>query len=444
MFKFIFWFLFIIFFIVVEAIMIIFERDKPKNIILYTILFLLTNFVGYAIYLISRVIFNKKKNSLQTKKLEDEIFVGLSAKALKDNNTALDCDFFEFNKRAFNASVTSNNTVEYINDYTKFKSTLCDDLKKASHYILLELTKINKTDFEEIKNILQERAEAGLVVKLVTEYRVPTKLKKELKNAGVKVYKFSKYNTLGGIYANKRNRVIIDGNVAYLGSMNVNSKEISGRFDVCNTFLKIKGDVLQEINLSTHKDMIFASGKYLEYVPGDKETSKTNTYIQFVTNESEKNLELLIIKAICTAQKSIQLQLSEFIPTESVTSLLHFAINSNIDVKLMVPLKTKKGDKYYATRAYAKELALLGANVYLYDGFIRFNAITVDDNYVLYGSYVMDREHLGTSLQDIAVIKDVKAVTYFNKIFESGVQNSYRISDAKYMLLREKFFKNFV
>ena len=138
------------------------------------------------------------------------------------------------------------------------------------------------------------------------------------------------------------------------------------------------------------------------------------------------------------------MELSAFIPTESIISLLKFAINSNIQVKLMIPLKNARHGKYFASRAYAKELALLGANVYLFDGYINFNAITIDDEYVIYGSFIVDREHLNTSPQSMLFIKDSKAVKNFNEMFNNGVDNSYRISNAKLMLLREKFFKNFV
>ena len=110
----------------------------------------------------------------------------------------------------------------------------------------------------------------------------------------------------------------------------------------------------------------------------------------------------------------------------------------------MVPLKNNRYGKYFASRAYAKQLALFGANVYLYDGYINFNAITIDDEYVICGSYVIDREHLNTSLQSMLFIKDNKAVKNFNSIFKKGIENSYRINDAKVLLLREKFFKNFV
>lgn len=439
------WFLILsIIYIIMMSIMIIFERDKPRNIIIYTALFLFTQIVGYCIYLISRLFLNKKKASLQTKNIEDEIYVNLSKKALKEVDVNSNCDIVNFNKLAFNANLTVNNNYEIITSYKKLKDSICADIKKASHYILLELTKVNKQDFEPIKNALIEKAKEGVIVKFVHDKFINLRLKKELKSKGVKVYKFSKFNTIGNIYENNRDIISIDGNVAYLSNFNIKKRQINSKFEIMDCFIKLKGDILQSINLELHKDTIFASGKYIEYKKQVANELSNACEMQYVSNQFEKDLELLIIKAISLSKKSIQLQLKEFIPTESIMSLLNFAINSNIQVKLMVPLKSNGHSKFYATRAYSKELALLGANVYLYDGYIRFNAITIDDEYVLTGSYKMDREHIGSALQNVILIKDGKAVASLNKLFENGINNSYRINNAKYMLLREKFFKNFV
>ena len=38
-------------------------------------------------------------------------------------------------------------------------------------------------------------------------------------------------------------------------------------------------------------------------------------------------------------------KVEEFIPTESIMSLLNFAINSNIEVRLMVPLKANRSSR---------------------------------------------------------------------------------------------------
>lgn len=434
----------LIFYVVMMTIMIIFERDKPKNIIIWSILFLFTQLVGYIAYLLSRKIYYDKKRTLVVKQTEDHVYLNLVNHKLSKNNLDINDELFSHNALAFDSVVTKNNNFEIFNSYDKFKDNLKKELKSANNYIILELNKINSLDFEPILETLRDRAEYGVLVKFVYQHRLPMKLKKRLKQSGVRLHRFSKKNDLCKVYDNIRNVIVVDGRVAYLGSLNVTKGQLNPQSDVANAIMKIKGDAVQNINLALHQDTIFASGKYIEYNEYKKEEITNDSILQYVANKYESNIELLIIKAICMAKKSIQMELSSFIPTESIMSLLHFAINSNIDVRLMVPLKTDIGSRFYASRAYAKELALLGANVYLYDGYIRFNAITIDAEYVLYGSFSLDRAHLSTNLQNVCVIRDEKVTHHFNKLFDEGINNSYRINDAKFMLLREKFFKNFV
>ena len=440
---FIFLFLAVLF-IIMMGIMIIFERNNAKNLIVWTVLFIFTQPIGYVIYLLCRIVINKKRNSLTTKELEDEIYLNLSNKSLFNNEIDLKGELFEFNKLAFNASSTENNSYEMFNSYLDFKTDISKTIKKANKTILIQTTKLNPVDFEPLKELLKEKANNNIVVKLVYTKNISRKLIKELKASGVKCYRFSRYNMARNIYFNCKNIIVVDGVVAYLGSLNVSAKQLSGECDVCDCLLKIKGDMVQAISLELHNDIIYASGKYLDFSITENINIKNNNVMQYIVNKHEENMELLIIKAISSAKRSIQIQVDEFIPTSSLISLLNFAINSGIEVKLMVPLMSNKKCKFYATRAHAKELALLGAKVYLYDGFIRFNAINVDDEYIIYGGFTLDREYIGNSLQNILIIKDENAVNHFNSLFSSCINNSYKINNANFMLLREKFFKNFV
>ncbi len=433
----------IVVYIIMLSIMFITERDKPKNIILWALAFFVLSIVAYIAYGVSKLILNKKRLSLSTKQWEDDVYKDLVSNNI--NSTAIKDagDFYDFNHLAYNANTTINNRCKVISSYTQLKNDLIKDLSSATELIIFEVVNVNKLDFEQIKEVLISKANAGVAVKFIYDGVLNPRFKKDLKRSGVKVYKFSKYNTLGGIYKNTRNLVSIDNKVVYAGNFNIQNKQLKQDFDIMDAFLRYEGNVVQDIDLNLHQDVTFASGKFVEFKQ-HTQSSSGSCKIQFVSNSASEDLELLIVKAIITAKKSITLQLDEFIPTESIMSLLRFAINSNIDVKLMIPLKKSKFSTYYATRAYAKELALFGANVYLFDGFIRFNSIVIDGQFVLVGSFNVNREHLNTSLQNIAVIEDKSVVGAFVNLFEQGVDNSYRINDARYMLLKEKFFKNFV
>lgn len=433
-----------IMYIVMMSMMIIFERDKPKNIIIWSIVFVTTQVVGYVIYILIRQVFYKKRNSLVIKEKEDEIYNNLISNKLNKVDISSDDDILSFNQMAYNANITQNNNYEIFSSRESFKESLIKDINNAKKFIIFEYTKVNPIDFDEIKKALIEKAKANVDVRVVYDRIHKNKILRDLKNAGTRVYRFSKYNTVGKVYSNLRNAITIDGEVAYLANMATSKKQMKGKSETACMFLKLKGDVVQDIDVSVHKDTIFASGKYIEMDKFAKSTYSNSCVLQYVTNQASSDMELAFVKAICMAKKSVQLELSNFIPTESIMSLLRFAINSNIQVRLMVPLKNYSFGKYFASRAYAKELALLGANVYLYDGYINFNSMIIDDEYVIYGSYIVDREHINTSPQSMLFIRDAKAVKSFNALFDQNINNSYRINNAKFMLLREKFFKNFV
>ena len=429
---------------IMMSVMIIFERDKPKNIIIWSVIFLVTSALGYVAYIIIRNILHKKRNLIIIKQHEDEIYQQLVGKKLKNNHIIFNHELFEFNRLAFDAKTTNNNHYEFINSKQKIIDSLLADIENANNYIILEFNSINFKYLSELKNALIDKAKNNLMVRLVVDKNISSRIKKELKLYGVKVDRFSKYNAMSKIYGNLRNAISIDGEIVYFCNLNNTARQNRSAHEKAYSCMKIKGNIVQSIDLQTRKDAIFASGKFIPYEDVRTSEYNNNNFVQFVANDANKDLELAIIKAICTAKKSIQLELTQFIPTESIMSLLRFAINSNIDVRLMVPLKNDRHGKYYASRAYAKELALFGADVYLYDGFINFNAITIDDEYVIYGSFIVDREQLNTSQQSMLLIYDNKAVKNFNSLFNSGIENSYRINDAKMLLLREKFFKNFV
>lgn len=428
---------------IMVSVMILFERKKPRVIIAWILIFALTQLVGYIAYLIVRCVMTKKKNSLLIKEKEDEIYSKLVSKHLKNKGVDYSDDIFSFNNMVYAATTTENNKVEIFNTYSKFKDNLIKELKNANNYIFIELKQFDISDFEDLKPILINKAKEDLVVRVTFDCHIPSKLKKELKFAGVKVYNFSKLNSIYNKYSNERSIISIDGKTIFIGDfLNKKSKNSKIKIDYAHNYIKLQGDVVQNIDLTLRQDLAFSSGKYIQYNKINKQEIDEQTTIQYVSNNVNLDFELLLIKAICTAKKSIQLQVNDFVPTDSIISLLKYAANSHLQVKLMISLRDYKQSRKFASRAFAKELALLSANVYLFDGYINYNAIVLDDEYALVGSYSLNRNLVSSSLQSVLVVKNEKIVNHYNKAFDEGIKNSYRVNNAKYMLVREKIFKS--
>ncbi len=441
--RIIFGIIFVLLYFIMVSVMIIFERKKPRVVIGWISIFLLTQCLGYIAYLLVRCVMVKKKNSLLIKEKEDEIYSKLVSKHIDDNDIHCEDDIFTFNKMLYGASTTEKNSFEVFTSYAKFKENLIKEIKNANNYIFIELKQFDPLDFEDFKQLLINKAKDDLVVRLSFDCHIPRKLKKELKLAGAKIYKFSKLNSINKSYSNQRSIISIDGKTIYIGDfLTKKAKNSKIQIDYAHSYIKLKGEVVQNIDLTLRQDLAFSSGKYIEYNKIHREEVESNTKIQYISNNIDLDFELLLIKAICTAKKSIQLQVNDFVPTDSIISLLKYATNSHLQVKLMISLREHNQSKKFASRAFAKELALLGANVYLYDGYINYNAIVLDDEYVLVGAYSLNRNLVSSSLQSVLVVKDEHVVNHYNKAFEDGIKNSYRVNNAKYMLIREKIFKS--
>ena len=113
-----------ILYVVMTTIMVIFERKKTKNIIIWSIVFIFTQPLGYIVYLIFRKVYYDKRNSLLIKEQEDEIYKKLVSNKLNDYSVDIDDDLLSFNEKVFDTNTTIYNNYEIFNSYEKFKDNL--------------------------------------------------------------------------------------------------------------------------------------------------------------------------------------------------------------------------------------------------------------------------------------------------------------------------------
>ena len=77
-------------------------------------------------------------------------------------------------------------------------------------------------------------------------------------------------------------------------------------------------------------------------------------------------------------------------PDEAFQDALKSAINSGVDVRIMIPGIPDKKYVYYATKSYAAELVKAGAKVYMHPRFIHSKTLLVDDEISAVGTFNLD------------------------------------------------------
>jgi cardiolipin synthase len=131
--------------------------------------------------------------------------------------------------------LTTNNSMRVLQNAHEKYPCLLDDLRRAQDSIHMEYYIWESDAFtEQIKQILIDKARAGVTIRILYDafgcFRVLTQsYKDELRQAGVEIYPylfaFSMHNIA---YRNHRKLVIIDGNIGYLGGLNLSQEHLDG------------------------------------------------------------------------------------------------------------------------------------------------------------------------------------------------------------------------
>lgn len=410
-----------------------------KKIIFWNLTIVLTSIVGFAVYFTWFCDKPKLKNSIKTKFEQDVIYKDLvkctTGNQISDNET------INFNNRHYSAEILNHNSIQVIDNEDAFVKDLLRELEKAKKYIIIDteyfLMHINNYN---IISVLKDKQNVGVIVKCIYDknrFR-DKKTISELRESGIRVCKFNKYDTFNKYYKNTKNLISIDGNNVYIYNTykyNNDEKPVS----CSNLYYKLQGEIVKSVDLDCHLDVSFATQKYFELTNKEYQ-AKGEIQMQYVSSVADKDFEGLLLKAINDAKKQIIIHINKFIPTPAIKQALAMAIMSGVDVKIM--LSKGSSMNYYASRAYLKEMAMVGATAYIYDGIIGSNFVIIDD-LTFVGNFSLVNLEIRHNLQNILIINNEdfshKTQLYFSEL----VNNSYRICKPKNVLFREKIFKKF-
>lgn len=304
---------------------------------------------------------------------------------------------------------TQNNEADIFVDGEEKFEALKNDLRKArlSIYFQYYIFKADKLG-REIAEILMEKAREGVEVKVIYDhvgsFSAPNKFFTKMRKAGVEAHPFFRVtfpqlaNRIN--WRNHRKIVVIDREIGYIGGMNVAQRYLGIQEDGTawrDTHLRLKGDIVGSLVYSFSMDWNFLKNdsiNHLEVTPPVQSDIDNDTGMQLLTSgptETWDNLELTFLRAIAGAQKCVYIQTPYFLPTDSLLRALEAAALANVDVRIMLPIKSDSRMLQYASLSYVTQCLKAGIKVYLYNpGMLHSKVMIIDDSFVTTGSVNFD------------------------------------------------------
>lgn len=455
--------------VVLVILRVLYDTRSSTKALAYILFIIFLPIVGMLFYFSFGI--NYRKRKLYTKKIiQDEplrkrikVKMNVANKAI--GNSGLIGEkretLIEYIHRSSGSPLTSNNEVSlFINGENKFPELL-KSLEKATSHIHIEYYIYeNDTTGNQVAEILIRKAKEGVQVRFMYDDFGSHSLGKsfihKLNDAGVQTtpfYKIKWYALANRInYRNHRKIVVIDGTTSFVGGINMSDKyrndlKEDNHLFWRDTHLKIEGQAsayLQYLficdwNFCSKAEIAYDNTYFPEYTQNN---TIANDIVQIVASGPDSEQPVIfysLLEAISSAKKRIYITSPYFIPGESLMDALIIAIQSGLDVRIIIPGISDSKMVNAAASAYYTELLTYGAKIYKYNkGFVHAKTMVIDDDLAIIGSANMDYRSFDLNFEVNAMVYNEKVTKQLAEAFNDDLLVSEQIN-AKDWLERPKY-----
>ena len=447
-------------------VLILKNRDPVKTVSWILVVWLVP-YIGLFFYFLFGQYFRKQK-IFSRKGLKDlERIRRISQRQIKDlKNT----EFLQDEKIKSKLNIITlllNNSKAILTEWNDVKiygngrntfDAMLEAIGKASDHIHIEFYRWESDNIgEEFKNALIRKAKEGVRIRMIYDDVGSWKLSKtyleSLREAGVMVFAFMPVSfpwfTSTINYRNHRKILVIDGEIGFVGGINIADKYVSGTKRLVawrDTHLGIIGEAVNSLQTIFSMDWYFVSGyiigNHSRYFP--KINVQSRNLIQITASGPDSDWASIFqayLIAISSARQYVYISTPYFSPNGSIRNLLHALALSGVDVRILLPAKSDSTVAYWNSFSYISRMMEAGIKVYLYEkGFNHSKLLMVDDIFTSVGTANFDNRSFDLNFEVNALIYNEKITLEMVEMFLEDLKHSRRIlpSEWKSRSLKQK------
>lgn len=357
-----------------------------------------------------------------------------------------------------------NNEVEiYTSGYDFFPSLLME-IGKAEHHIHIDTFIISDDPLGRlIADALIDKARQGVEVRLIYDdvgsWRTPNSFFTRMRNEGIEVYAFMPVRfpafTSRVNYRNHRKICVIDGEVGFIGGMNIARRYVQGtpKQSWRDTHVKLTGAAVYGLQRAFLVDWYFVSkvliterSYYPEIIIG-----QNNSLVQVVTSSPTSlwpEIEQGYVRILTNAKHYVYMETPYFLPTDPILFAMRVAALSGVDVRLMIPYETDTKVVEWASRSYVIEASRAGVKILLYrKGFNHSKLLVSDDAMATIGSTNVDFRSFENDFEANAFFYDKKIALQVKEVFLADQKDSIDLDDVRRFIKKpflQRLWESFV
>lgn len=271
---------------------------------------------------------------------------------------------------------------------------------------------------------LIERARAGVRVYFLFDeigsHKLPRRYLEQLREAGVQCHSFGVnrfwWSRLQLNFRNHRKIVISDGDVAFIGGLNVGDEYLgrTQRFGPWrDTHLEMEGPVVQAVQRVFLEDWYWAADELpdLTWETDAEPADQIAAVIPTGPADPADSWQLVVAEAANSSRQRLWITSPYFVPDEGVMTALQAAAIRGVDVRILIPERADHLLVWLSAFAYYEVAIPYGIRIFRYTrGFLHQKVMLIDDRLAAVGTANLDNRSFRLNFEITAFSPDHRFV----------------------------------
>ncbi len=334
---------------------------------------------------------------------------------------------------------TRGNRIRLLIDGEAAFAAIFDAIDSAKEYLLVQFFIIRHDELgEKLKEKLTRKAREGVAVYLLYDeigsHKLSTRYIRECREGGIDMRPF--HTTKGFTnrfqinFRNHRKIIVADGQIAFLGGLNVGNEYLGKDKRVGHwrdTHASVEGPAADALQLIFFEDWHWATGEILDGLDWQSQVAGDADALILPSGPADKleSCSLMFVAAINSSVSRFWIASPYFVPNDEVVAALQLAALRGVDVRVLLPANPDHWMVYLASFSYISKTGMDGIRFYRYtNGFMHQKTFLIDDKASGIGTANLDTRsfRLNFEITLLAVNRDLAEETA--AMFERDFQQS--------------------
>jgi len=348
----------------------------------------------------------------------------------------------------------AGNEVELLVDGPTTYDAMFAAIENAKDHInmetfIIEDDEVGRRFAELLTSKQRSSVQVNLIYDSVGSINTPKEFFKPLQESGGNVLEFNPINPLtarkGWQFDRRDHRklLIVDGQVAFVGGINISSvyssgsvgssKPTNGKVAWRDTHLRMEGPVVsdfQNLFMATWSEQQGELLALRDYYPETK--NQGNEIVRAIGSSPEEpysQMYVTLLSAINSAETQVFLTNAYFVPDPQLLAALKDAVQRGVDVRLLLPSETDSMMVFYASHSYYDELLSAGVKIYeRQDALLHAKTAIINGVWSTVGSTNLDWRSFVHNQEINAVMLGQDFAAQMQAMFETDLESSKLIT----------------